>query len=297
MLLGIWLAGAVIGYLNSNAVIDYFESLLPPEAKLIVISPPEAFVSQLKIAIIIGLILTLPFIMYTVIDLLKTKFPRLGIKNPYTITAFCYVLFIIGASFAFFFILPLAMKFLLSYGGPKVQDWMTLSKYTSFATLLTVVFGFAFELPVFMIVLSYVGVLKSDKMIKNRKYIVLGMFIAAAMVTPPDPLSLVMLAIPLLILFEIGVYFARVRERSIAKKTDVVLTKTGKLIIPEGHAAASEAKQREALAEIGLTMEDLERFSRQMQRDLGQIPNEEFNESSGENQPSEEPGDNTDENQ
>ncbi|MCL2816877.1 MAG: twin-arginine translocase subunit TatC, partial [Clostridiales bacterium] len=112
--------------------------------------------------------------------------------------------------------------------------------------------------------LSYARVIKSKSLIKNRRYMILLIFIAAALVTPPDPLSLMLLASPLLVLYEISIIFARIRDRSLDKAVTPTFTKSGQMVMPKGYEEASKIKTQEALAEIGLTMEDMEKMGNQM---------------------------------
>ncbi|MCL2816911.1 MAG: twin-arginine translocase subunit TatC, partial [Clostridiales bacterium] len=159
LLFGIFVAGSVIGFLNSLAVIDYLYNV-SDKIGILEIHPAEGFLNRFKIAFLIGLIITMPFIFFTLIDLVKRKFPRLGIKNSYLVTAVCYALFMVGALFAFFFIIPLAIDILAGYGGPSTEATYSIGKYVNFVAILTFVFGLSFEMPVVIIAHSYARVIK-----------------------------------------------------------------------------------------------------------------------------------------
>ena len=268
LLLGILLAGSVIGYLNAQSVITYLDNI-SEKVTIIQKAPAEGFTTMIKIALIIGMVLTVPFIFQILIDFMKKRFPRLGIKNSYLVTALCYGLFMVGAVFAFLIIVPFAIQFLAEYGGDAVHNTYTFNSYVSFLTILIFVFGFAFELPVVVIALSYARVIKSKSLVKNRKFVILGIVLGVAFVTPPDVFTLIVLAVPLIVLYEISILFAKARDRSLDRATRVTVAPTGEMVIPKGYEEASKIKTKEALEEAGLTVEQMEEMSKRMLKALG----------------------------
>jgi len=119
------------------------------------------------------------------------------------------LLFISGMAFAYFLVFPVVFKFMASI-APEGVAWMTdIDKYLSFVMTTFIAFGVTFEVPVVVIVLVRVGVVSIDKLKEIRPYVIVGAFVVGAVFTPPDVISQVMLAVPLWVLFELGLIMAR----------------------------------------------------------------------------------------
>ena len=129
------------------------------------------------------------------------------------------ILFILGASLVYFFIMPLAIKFFLSFesiggqGTLPIQLEAKVNEYLSLIMRLIFAFGLSFQLPVLLTLLARVGFVSSEGLRKNRKYVIVGVFAVAAILTPPDPISQIGLGVPILILYEISIYAVRFIER------------------------------------------------------------------------------------
>ena len=251
-------AGSVIGFLNVGSILAHFATQVPD---LILVTPTEGFTSQLRIAITIGVMLSLPFILYILIDFFKKRFPKLAIKNTTLMIVIACALFLFGVAMAWFIIIPLAISFLLGYSTEAITSTLSLGKYVAFVSTLVLVFGFTFEMPLVLNMLTSAGVLKSTQLMSKRKYVILIIFIVAAFITPPDVISQVLLAVPLLALYEVSIIIARRREKQqkkiLAKKIasgDQVLIDTQGMEISEWIAK----NQKEALANMGMTQKELE---------------------------------------
>ena len=119
------------------------------------------------------------------------------------------LLFIVGMAFAYFLVFPVVFKFMASI-APEGVAWMTdIEKYLSFALTTFVAFGITFEVPVIVIVLVRIGIVSISKLKEIRPYVIVGSFVVGAVVTPPDVLSQLMLAVPLCLLYEVGLFLAR----------------------------------------------------------------------------------------
>ena len=126
-----------------------------------------------------------------------------------------------GGSFCFFLVIPTAIKFLLNFGTDKLQPLIRVSDYVSFAGYMTLAFGTVFELPIVSFFLAKMGILGPQIMIKGRKYAVVGVLILAAVLTPPDLFSQVMLAVPLYLLYEVSIIIVKVvRKKKIQKEIE-----------------------------------------------------------------------------
>lgn len=187
---------------------------LPFEMRLKTLAPAEAFVAYMKIAFIAGLILTCPWVFYQIwMFVAAGLYPH---ERHYVRTAvpFSAGLFVVGALFFLFFIAPLSLKFFLMFGDlVNVANNWTLQRYISFITVLMLVFGIAFQTPIAIFILVRTGLVGLPTLRRGRKYVLLGIFVVAAVATPPDIISQVSLAIPLYGLYEIGMILAHIAEK------------------------------------------------------------------------------------
>ena len=195
------------------------EHLTIPVGKLVFISPVEAFWAQMKIAFFLGIYVALPIVFYQI-----WKFIAVGLKSnerrhilPFTIISF--FLFTTGALFCYFFIVPIGMKFLLGYATQTLLPMISVSKYISFLITLLFSFGIVFELPLVISFLTKIGLVSPKGLRQKRKFIILGIFIIAAALTPgPDIFSQFLMAVPLLILYEISIWISKAVNRGLRKK-------------------------------------------------------------------------------
>jgi len=187
---------------------------LPANARLQTLAPAEAFVAYMKIALIAGLILTCPWVFYQIwMFVAAGLYPH---ERQYVRTAvpFSAGLFVIGALFFLFIIAPLSLKFFLTFGDivGVANNW-TLQRYISFVTVLMLVFGIAFQTPIAIFILVRTGLVGLPALRRARKYVLLGIFIVAAIATPPDVVSQISLAIPLYGLYELGMVLALIAQK------------------------------------------------------------------------------------
>ncbi|NQV34037.1 MAG: twin-arginine translocase subunit TatC [Phycisphaeraceae bacterium] len=174
--------------------------------RLMSLGPSDALLSFMKISFITGLILTAPWVFYQIWMFVAAGLYANEQKCVKTAIPFSAGLFMLGALFFLFVVAPLTLRFFLVFGDMigVTCNW-TFQKYISFVTTLMLVFGLAFQTPIAILILNRTGLVSTQVLKSNRKYVLLGTFIVAAMATPPDPLSQVSLAIPLYGLYELGV--------------------------------------------------------------------------------------------
>lgn len=184
----------------------------------------EPFFAQIKVAFYFAFFFSFPFIE---IQIWKFVAPGLykhekGAFLPFLIAA--PVLFFIGASFVYFVIFPIAWQFFAGFeilgrtDAVNIELLPKVSEYLSLVMRLIFAFGLCFQLPVVMMLLSRAGLATAKGMAEKRKYAIVGVFVVAAIFTPPDPLSQLALAIPIIILYEISIHLAKITERKRAER-------------------------------------------------------------------------------
>lgn len=176
---------------------------------LVFLSPTEALVSRMKLALAIGLVLSLPVILYQLWALFVPAMDRRQKRATLVLIPAVYLLFVLGILFALSAVLPATLRFLLGFGGGGLQQEISVSNYISFVINFALPFGAVFELPVVVVALTRLGLVRPEALAKNRKYTIFGIFVVAAVLTPPDVISQMMLGLPVLLLFEISLLLAR----------------------------------------------------------------------------------------
>lgn len=182
------------------------KDLLIKEMELITTNPLDALWAQIGISFFLAFIITLPFLLYKIISYLspalfkKEKRAILKALIPSTI------LFIAGCIFAYFFLIPITFKILYSYVlALGAKPFFVISQFISLVLILTIVVGIAFLLPIFMILLSKLGIINADKWKKNWRYAILIFLILAAIITPDGTgITMLLLAAPLTVLYSLG---------------------------------------------------------------------------------------------
>jgi sec-independent protein translocase protein TatC len=178
--------------------------------KLIFTSPAEAFWVQMKVALIAGLFLAAPAILWQVWAFVAPGLYEHERKYALPFVVLGSIMFLAGGAFALFVVTPYAINFLLSYARSTLQPMITIENHIDFMLKFTLAFGGVFELPLLLTILSRIGVVNAKMLAKNRKYAILGAFIAGAVLTPtPDAFNQALMAGPLIILYEVGIICAR----------------------------------------------------------------------------------------
>jgi len=212
-------------YYNSKFFMDFVTAplvpLLPEKSSLAMLKLTEGFFTELKLSLMAAVFFSMPFILY---QLWKFVAPGLYAHEKKYVVSFVLVssiLFFSGAAFAYYIVFPFGFRFFLNYAQGDVIASLSLQWYLSFVTRLILGFGIIFELPVFTLFLSKMGIVTADMMKKHRKYAIVGIFIVAAIFTPPDVFTQCMMAVPLLILYEISIYVAKIFGKKKLKDEDI----------------------------------------------------------------------------
>jgi sec-independent protein translocase protein TatC len=183
-----------------------------PQMKLVALTPTESFFTALKISLLVGFVLASPFVFYQIWKFIEPALYEEEKKLVIPFVFFTTFFFSLGVLFSFFGVLPLAIRFLITYGYEylQVEAMISVSSYISFVIRLLLAFGLAFELPVILALLSRLGLVSPEGLTKFRPFFIVGAFTFAAIITPPDIISQVFLALPLVIFYEISIYASKI---------------------------------------------------------------------------------------
>lgn len=209
------LIAVTIGGFACYSLVDrVIADLAGPVGRLYFNGPVEAFWSRIKIAFFLGLLASLPVVLFQVWSFIQHGLLPKEKRFILSVTAVSFLLFIAGASFCYFLVIPTGVKFLLAYSSDTLVPMITISKYLSFVTTLIVSFGLVFELPVAIGFLTKVGIFNSRMLREQWRIAVVIIFIAAAALTPgPDVFSQMIMAAPLLVLYGASILVAMLIER------------------------------------------------------------------------------------
>jgi len=195
-------------------------SVMETGDKLIFTGLPEAFFTYLKVAFLSGIILATPIIFYEfwmfVAPGLYDKEKRLMFPIVFLSTLF----FVGGSFFGYFIVFPYGFKFFLGFASETIRPLPSMREYLSFASKLLLAFGVVFELPLIITFLAKLGMVSVSFLKKNRKYAVLLFFVGAAILTPPDVVTQIMMALPLMVLYEISIVGAKIFGKKTPEKDD-----------------------------------------------------------------------------
>ncbi|MEN6412432.1 MAG: twin-arginine translocase subunit TatC [Veillonellales bacterium] len=181
-----------------------------PAGKLYYLNPAEAFFTYLKVSFFAGFLLALPIVLYEVWAFVV---PALTLKERLAtliLVPASVVLFFVGLAFSYFFVLPAGIKFFMGFATDDLQPLFSLGQYLSFVISFLVPFGFIFEMPLFVLVLAKLGIISSGFLIAKRKVVLVLSFVVGALISPtPDIFSQCMVAIPMIILYEISILIVK----------------------------------------------------------------------------------------
>jgi sec-independent protein translocase protein TatC len=189
------------------------EILLIPsggKAQLIFLKPTEMFLTYFKVALIGGLALSMPVIIYQLIAFVTPGLMPSEKRYLWFIVPSTSILFILGLTFGYWIVIPFALNYLLTFGGDIASAFISIGEYISFVTTLLLWMGVSFELPIVIVALAKFRVVNYKQLRGYWKYALVGSFLVAAVITPtPDPFNQTIVAIPLYLLYEVGLLFAR----------------------------------------------------------------------------------------
>jgi sec-independent protein translocase protein TatC len=205
-------AGAIYDLLASPLI-----AALPPETRMIATGVVTPFIVPLKITLLVAFVLALPFVLYQAWAFVAPGLYAHERRLALPLVAGSTLLFLAGMAFCYFFVFRMVFSFITQFAPKSVVPAPDIEQYLSFVMTMFIAFGMTFEVPIAVILLARAGIVSVAKLREIRAYVIVGAFIVAAIVTPPDMASQIMLAVPICLLYEAGILIASAISRPAAE--------------------------------------------------------------------------------
>lgn len=213
----VYLIGVLVLMNFSDEIYNFISAplrqFLPEGSHMVFIGAPEVFFTYLKVALVVSLFATAPVTFYEIWAFVAPglyKHER-RIFLGYFLSSL--VLMLAGGAFAYFVVFPLAFKFFLGFATDQILAMPAVKEYLSFALKLLFAFGLSFQIPIALMLLARMELVDPESLAKKRRFVILWVFVFGALLTPPDAVSQVLLAVPMLVLFEVGLLLARLGRK------------------------------------------------------------------------------------
>jgi sec-independent protein translocase protein TatC len=209
--------GFLICYAFSDSIFAILAAplikIMPAESTLIFRSVAEAFFTYMKVGFVAGLMLASPFLLYQIWGFVSRRLDedKKRYVLPFVVAGSFF--FALGILFGYFVALPFGCKFLLKYATQSIRPLPDMNAYLSFSVKFLLAFGLVFELPVVLLVLARVGAINAKMLAEKRRYAILLIFIFALVISPPDVISQVLMALPLMGLYEVSILLCKIFEK------------------------------------------------------------------------------------
>ena len=203
-----------------DALVDPLLKVLPEGSHAIYTTLPEGFFTRMHIAFVAGVFVSSPVIFYQVWSFIAPGLYEDEKRHILPVAFMSAFFFVSGGAFCYFVVFPQAFAFFVSYATDSIVAMPKVSDYLSFVLKLILAFGLVFEMPLFAFFLARMGIITAELMRRVRRYAILGIFIAAAVLSPPDVVSQLLMAAPMLVLYEISIYVAVAFGKKPAAKDD-----------------------------------------------------------------------------
>ena len=181
--------------------------LLPKDSSLVFTGLPDPFFMYLKISFIMGIFVSLPYVLYQLWQFVSPGLYEKERKMAVPFISLATLLFYTGALFAYFIVFPAAFAFFLSYTSPDLKAMISIREFVSLVMVLMLAFGVVFETPMVIVFLGLLGIVDSGQLKRGRRYFVVLAFVIGAILTPtPDVINQTLMAVPMLLLYEVGIW-------------------------------------------------------------------------------------------
>ncbi|MFA5631666.1 MAG: twin-arginine translocase subunit TatC [Porticoccaceae bacterium] len=190
------------------------QALLPESSSMIATDVASPFLAPFKLTMVVSVLLAMPALLYQIWAFIAPGLYQREKRVVLPLMCASVVLFYSGILFAYFVVFPLIFGFFTAVGPEEIQVMTDISSYLDFVLTLFFAFGFAFQIPIAVVLLCWIGITDADSLAAKRPYIIVGCFVIGMLLTPPDVLSQTLLAVPMWMLFELGVVFGRLAAKS-----------------------------------------------------------------------------------
>lgn len=195
--------------ISYNFIDPLLSFLIKPIGHVVFTSPADAFLAKLLLTFVVGILASSPIVVY---QIWQFVFAGLKVSERHHVRFFgplSLVFFLSGAIFGYFVAVPFSLNFLLGFASDEIVPMITINNYISYVGSLVLSFGVVFELPLILMFLAKIGIATPEFLIQKRRYAIVIMFIVSAVFTPPDVISQMIMAVPLLALYELGIVFSK----------------------------------------------------------------------------------------
>lgn len=211
-IIAVWLGSSIVIWFLSGRLLDFLLSTIPVES-LYFNAPVEAFMIRLKLSFVAGFLVSFPFVLFRVWAFVAPGLFEHERRVVFPLILPSAALFYAGVIFAYWVMVPIVLGFLVRFGTEMLAPLISVSKYFEFVARTCFAFGLVFQLPLVIIFLTWSGVVSSRTLLRQWRWAVLAIFVAAAVLTPPDPASQLLMALPLVVLFLASAVLALLIER------------------------------------------------------------------------------------
>ena len=215
--------GLGIAWSQTDRIMDWIRLPIAPylpQGGLIFTGVMDKFMSHIKVAMLASFIISCPWWMYQIWKFISPGLYKHERRYAAFFIIFGSLLFLGGVAFVYFLVYPAAFQFLMTFGGSTDKPMISINEYLSFFLSTTVMFGAAFELPLILTVLALLGVIDAEFLRKKRRYAIVLLAVVSAIITPPDLISMLMMLVPLIALYETGIliihFMMKNREKNLA---------------------------------------------------------------------------------
>lgn len=195
-------------------VSDPLRKLLPEGATMIATEVASPFLTPFKLTMVAAVFLAIPYVLYQAWSFIAPGMYKHEKRIAIPLLVSSILLFYLGAAFAYYLVFPLVFGFFTSVGPADIAMMTDINSYLDFVLTLFFAFGLAFEIPIAAVLLIWTGITTPEQLAAKRRYVIVGCFIIGMLLTPPDIFSQSLLAIPMWMLFEVGIFFGRVITRN-----------------------------------------------------------------------------------
>lgn len=207
-----WVGASAVIWFFSARILDFLINHLPVR-DLYFFAPGEAFMVRMKLSFIFGILASFPYLLFRAWRFVSPGLFRKEQSLVFPVIVLSVALFYLGLAFAYWVMMPLVLKFFVTFGTESLTPMLSVEKYFGFVAKLSFAFGLVFQLPLVVILLSSMRVVSARMLLAQWRWAILIIFIVAAVLTPPDPISQVFMAVPLCVLFFASVAASFVIER------------------------------------------------------------------------------------